>query len=258
MEKMTVKEIKIIADTLPQERYLELIQLLSRDHRTSVKKIALSLSKKLDDSRKEEQRLQQMFDLEKAFHQQKIELVGGVDEAGRGPLAGPVVAACVIFQDNPLIRGIDDSKKLSEDKREELFERIKETAYSFGIGMATHQEIDEHNIFQATMLAMRRAVAACTKPPQFVIVDGNQRIRQLEYPQKTFVKGDARSVSIASASILAKVTRDHIMREYARIYPEYGFEKHKGYGTKEHLEVIKKYGASEIHRRSFLNNIRVD
>lgn len=251
---MTLKEIKVVIESLPTERYPEMIAFLSKDERTEAKKIALSLSKKLDAIHREEERLIKMFHWEEHFQKQGLGLIGGIDEAGRGPLAGPVVAACVIFPSNPFIQGINDSKKLSKNKREELFERIIEKAFSYGIGMAEHEEIDQFNILEATMLAMRRAVAACPIKPEMVLVDGNQMIRRLNYPQKTLVQGDAKSSTIACASILAKVTRDRLMEDYAQIYPEYGFEKHKGYGTTEHIAMINKEGACKIHRKSFIHN----
>ncbi|MDO4721045.1 MAG: ribonuclease HII [Peptostreptococcaceae bacterium] len=255
MEKMSVKEIKRIADTLPKEKMPELIGLLVGDRRSSVKKIALSLSKKLEAFLREEERLKEMFAFEESFMRQGAGRIGGVDEAGRGPLAGPVCAACVVFRKNPMIEGINDSKKLSEKRREELFEQIVDGADAYGIGTADAAEIDESNILEATMLAMRRAVEACGEKPDFLLVDGNQMIRKLSLPQKTVVGGDARSLSIAAASILAKVSRDRLMGEFARLYPQYGFEKHKGYGTQEHREALQRYGPSPIHRRSFLTNI---
>lgn len=255
MEKMSVKEIKMIADTLPREKMPELIGLLVKDRRSSVKKIALSLSKKLDAFLREEERLKEMFAFEESFMHQGAGRIGGVDEAGRGPLAGPVCAACVVFRKNPMIEGINDSKKLSEKRREELFEQIVDRADAYGIGTADAAEIDERNILEATMLAMRRAVGACGEKPDFLLVDGNRMIRKLSLPQKTLIGGDARSLSIAAASILAKVSRDRLMGEFAGLYPQYGFEKHKGYGTEEHREALQRYGPSPIHRRSFLTNI---
>lgn len=257
MEHMTVKEIKAVADTLPKERYLEFIEQLLSDRRGSVRKLALTLSKKLDRLERERERLTHLFDLEEHFRRRQVFRIGGVDEAGRGPLAGPVVAACVLFDENPFIEGINDSKKLSEEKREQIFEQIISQAVSYGIGMADHREIDKFNILEATMLAMRRAIAACTVRPEFLLVDGNQMIRQMDCPQKTVVQGDAKSVSIAAASILAKVTRDRWMKEMAKRYPQYGFEKHKGYGTEEHRRVLLEQGPCEIHRMSFVKNLIV-
>lgn len=178
-------------------------------------------------------------------------IVCGIDEAGRGPLAGPVCAAAVILPDGCIIDGVNDSKKLTEKKREQLFEVIKETAVAYSIATADEKEIDEINILQATYLAMNRAFNGLKIKPDMALVDGN-RDPNLGIPTRTIVKGDANSMSIAAASILAKVTRDRFMLEMDKKYPEYQFAKHKGYGTKLHYEVLDKYGASEIHRMSFL------
>lgn len=178
----------------------------------------------------------------------------GVDEAGRGPLAGPVCAAAVILRDNQIIEGVNDSKKLSEKKREALFDVIREEALAYSIAFATVEEIEELNILNATMLAMKRAVEGLSTKADYALIDGN-KTPNLDIPCEYVIKGDANSMSIAAASILAKVSRDRLCREYAEKYPEYGFEKHKGYGTKAHTEAILKYGPCEIHRFSFLKKI---
>lgn len=175
----------------------------------------------------------------------------GIDEAGRGPLAGPVCAAAVILPEGCIIEGVNDSKKLTEKKREQLFDVIKEVAVAYSIATADEKEIDEINILQATYLAMHRAFDGLAVKPDIALVDGN-RDPNLGIPTRTIVKGDANSMSIAAASILAKVTRDRFMLEMDEKYPEYQFAKHKGYGTKLHYEMLDKYGASEIHRMSFL------
>jgi len=180
--------------------------------------------------------------------------VCGVDEAGRGPLAGPVCAAAVILPDGMIIEGVNDSKKLTEKKRELLFDVIKEKALAYSIAFATVEEIEEMNILNATMLAMKRAVEGLSVKADYAYIDGN-KLPPLEIPCEYVIKGDAKSMSIAAASILAKVSRDRLCLDYAKKYPEYGFEKHKGYGTKAHTEVIKKYGPCEIHRLSFLKKI---
>ena len=180
--------------------------------------------------------------------------VCGIDEAGRGPLAGPVCAAAVLLPEGLVIDGLNDSKKLSEKKRELLFPVIEENALAFGIGFADEKEIDEINILQATFLAMRRAFDAMQRRCDYVLVDGN-RMPPMPVPGETVVKGDAKSPSIAAASILAKVSRDRVMLEYAKQYPEYQFEKHKGYGTKAHVEALHAFGPSPIHRRTFLKKI---
>lgn len=179
----------------------------------------------------------------------------GIDEAGRGPLAGPVCAAAVILPVGCQIDGLDDSKKLSEKKREALFQPIISQAVSYGIGWASEAEIDERNILQATFLAMQRAVEAMELSPDYALVDGN-RMPVLEIPGRTIVKGDGKSPSIAAASILAKVSRDHLLRELDQQYPQYGFARHKGYGTKEHYAAIRQYGILPIHRRTFLKKMQ--
>ena len=180
--------------------------------------------------------------------------VCGVDEAGRGPLAGPVCAAAVILRDNQLIEGVNDSKKLSEKKREALFDKIKTESLAYSIAFATVEEIESLNILNATMLAMKRAVEGLKVRADYALIDGN-RLPRLDIPAEYVIKGDANSMSIAAASILAKVSRDRLCYEYAEKYPVYGFDKHKGYGTKAHTEAILKYGPCEIHRLSFLKKI---
>ena len=180
-----------------------------------------------------------------------LRLICGVDEAGRGPLAGPVCAAAVILPEHLQIPGLNDSKKLTDKKRRELFPVIQEQAIAYGIGLASESEIDEINILQATFLAMRRALDQLTVRPEIALIDGN-RETDFGLPVKTVVKGDSLSANIAAASILAKVTRDNLMVELAQKYPEYGFEIHKGYGTKAHYEALRTYGPCPIHRKTFL------
>ena len=180
--------------------------------------------------------------------------VCGVDEAGRGPLAGPVCAAAVILPENTIIDGVNDSKKLSEKKRESLFDVIKSSARSYCIAYATVEEIESMNILNATMLAMKRAVEGLDVKADYAMIDGN-RLPDLNIDSEFIIKGDAKSMSIAAASILAKVSRDRLLREYAKEYPEYQFDKHKGYGTKAHIEALKKYGPCPYHRMSFLGKI---
>jgi ribonuclease HII len=187
-------------------------------------------------------------------------LIAGIDEAGRGPLAGPVAAACVIFKsEGPFVKGADDSKKLSEKRRESLFEEIKEKSFAYGISLVDNHRIDEINILQATYEAMRNALEeaikmADDKMPGMLLVD-HVHIPQVEIPQISITHGDAQSVSIASASILAKVSRDRLMKQFDEEFPQYGFAKHKGYGTKAHYEAIAQYGPSEIHRMTFLKKL---
>lgn len=181
--------------------------------------------------------------------------VCGVDEAGRGPLAGPVCAAAVILPPNTTIDGVNDSKKLSEKKREMLFEVIKEQSVSYSIAFASVEEIEEMNILNATMLAMKRAIEGLDVKADYAMIDGN-RLPNLEIPAEYIIKGDAKSMSIACASILAKVSRDRLCYKYAEEYPQYGFDKHKGYGTKLHREAIIEYGPCPYHRISFLKKIK--
>ncbi len=194
------------------------------------------------------------LEYENIAYEKGYEKICGVDEAGRGPLSGPVCAAAVILPKGKIIEGVNDSKKLSEKKREQLFEVIKKEAAAYSIGWASVEEIESINILNAAMLAMKRAVEGLKTAPDFVYIDGN-KTPDLEIPCEAIVKGDAKSMSVAAASILAKVSRDRLMQEYAKQYPEYGFEKHKGYGTKLHNEAILKYGPTPIHRMSFLRKL---
>ncbi len=192
-----------------------------------------------------------MWEIENSLYSETVQLICGVDEAGRGPLAGPVCAAAVILPRDLQIPGLTDSKKLTDKKRRELFPVIQEQAVAYGIGLASEQEIDEINILQATFLAMRRALDQLSVRPDLALIDGN-RETDFGLPVKTVVKGDSLSANIAAASILAKVTRDNIMIQLSEQYPEYGFEIHKGYGTKAHYAALTEHGASPVHRRSFL------
>ena len=192
-----------------------------------------------------------MWEIEDSFYDQGLQVICGVDEAGRGPLAGPVCAAAVILPRGLEIPGLNDSKKLSDKRRRELFPEIQKQALAFGIGFASEKEIDAINILQATFLAMERALAQLPVKPELVLIDGN-REKDFGIPVKTVVKGDSLSANIAAASILAKVSRDDVMLEMARKYPQYGFEIHKGYGTKAHYDALRQFGPSPIHRQTFL------
>ena len=195
------------------------------------------------------------FSCENEARSKGYKLVCGVDEAGRGPLAGPVCAAAVILPDNCEIEGLNDSKKISEKKREALFDIIKEKAISYSIAYGSLEEIEEYNILEATYLAMNRAIEGLNTKADFALIDGNRVPKGIKIPCETVVKGDSKSCSIAAASILAKVTRDRLMLEYDKKYPQYLFAQHKGYGTKAHYEAIKQHGVCEIHRLSFLKNV---
>lgn len=195
--------------------------------------------------------IQNMWEIENQHYLNGIHMVAGVDEAGRGPLAGPVCAAAVILPANVDIPGLNDSKKLSDKQRRALFPMILEKAVAYGIAFATEQEIDDINILQATFLAMERAVSQLQTKPELLLIDGN-RNRDFGIPSETVIHGDSLSASIAAASVLAKVTRDDYMLEQAKAYPEYGFEIHKGYGTKAHYAALEKFGHCPLHRMSFL------
>lgn len=207
---------------------------------------------------KQKIRLIEMKAHEEALHDQGYEFIAGVDEVGRGPLAGPVVAAAVVLPPDFDVLGVDDSKKLSEKRREELFELIKDKAIAYGIGMANESVIDDINILQATKKAMTCAIENLTrelgKKPDYVLFDAIE-ISQIEIPQESIIKGDSKCIAIAAASILAKVTRDRMMVEYAKEYPGYAFEKNKGYGTKAHYEGIHEHGTCPIHRMTFLKKM---
>lgn len=192
-----------------------------------------------------------MWEIEQDFFQKGYQIICGVDEAGRGPLAGPVCAAAVILPPNIEISGLNDSKKLTDKKRRELFTIIKEKAVSYGIAFASHTEIDDINILQATYLAMERAIAQLSVRPDLALIDGN-RAKDFGVPVQTVIHGDSLSASIAAASILAKVTRDDYMEQMAKEYPQYGFEIHKAYGTKAHYAALAEFGPSPIHRKTFL------
>ena len=198
-----------------------------------------------------------MWEIENSHFEKGIKIICGVDEAGRGPLAGPVCAAAVILPPNAEIPGLNDSKKLTDKRRRELFPIIKEQAIAYGIGLASHEEIDEINILQATYLAMERALSQLNVQPELALIDGN-RAKDFGIPVQTVVKGDSLSASIAAASILAKVTRDDLMTQAAEDYPQYQFEVHKGYGTKAHYAALSEHGPSPIHRMTFLKKFYGD
>ncbi|CEN76574.1 ribonuclease HII [[Clostridium] sordellii] len=254
MKEKSVKEINSIIENISTDEYLKYIDILKDDERKSVKNIAVKLVKKLDKMRVENERLEMINIFENEGYEKGFTYIGGIDEAGRGPLAGPVVAAVVVFKPGTKIEGINDSKKLSEAKRDELFEIIKEEALDYGIGIVQKDEIDEYNILNATYMAMKKAVNCLKQKPDYLLVDA-AHIPDVDIEQKSIIKGDSKSISIAAASILAKVTRDSIMYEYDKMYPEYGFASHKGYGTDQHYKAIREHGITSIHRRSFLKNI---
>ncbi len=234
------------------EAYEAFCERYADDERAGVRTLIASARKKITAYNEEIKRLEVMRQYENSH--EDLQYICGIDEVGRGPLAGPVYAAAVILPKDAQILYINDSKKLSEKKREELYSEIMEKALAVGIGYSSHERIDEINILQATFEAMAMAVNNLSIKPELLLIDA-VHIPQLEnYKQESIIKGDAKSVSIAAASIVAKVTRDHIMEEMDRKYPGYGFASNKGYGSQDHIAAIKKMGPCEIHRRSFIKN----
>ena len=203
---------------------------------------------------KEQERLEKLKEIEKEWYKKGANKICGIDEAGRGPLAGPVVVAAVIMPSDSMIEGVNDSKKVSEKKREKLYDEIISNAITWGVGIIDQNEIDEINILNATKKGLTKALTELVEKPDIILVDALTGIDTLGIPYQSIIKGDAKSYSIAAASIIAKVTRDRIMRQWDEIYPEYGFEKHKGYGTKAHIEAIKNYGICPLHRKTFVKN----
>ncbi len=204
---------------------------------------------------KEEERLKQLKQIEEEIYNTGVETICGIDEAGRGPLAGPVVVAAVIMPRDSFIEGVNDSKKVSEKKRELLYDLITKEAIAWGVGIIDQKEIDRINILNATKEGLTTAIKNLEVKPDRIIVDALKGIDTLGIPYTSIIKGDAKCYSIAAASIIAKVTRDRIMRQWDEIYPQYGFEKHKGYGTAMHMQAIREYGLCPLHRRSFTKNI---
>lgn len=203
---------------------------------------------------KEEQRLLLLKERENELRKKGFQYICGIDEAGRGPLAGPVVIASVIMPADSMIEGVNDSKKISEKKREKIYEQILNEAISYGVAIIGQDEIDEINILNATKKGLTVSLQELSQKPELILVDALNGIDTLGIPYDSIIKGDAKCYSIAAASIIAKVTRDRIMREWDKVYPEYGFEKHKGYGTAAHIAAIKEYGLCPIHRKSFTKN----
>ena len=232
-----------------EEALIALCSNLRTDPRKSVQLLAEKAMKRLEKEKKELERVQGMIDFEREIAGSTIYC--GIDEAGRGPLAGPVVAAAVIMPRDGKIPYVNDSKQVSEKKREQLYEQILKEAVSYGVGIVDAKRIDEINILQATYEAMRKAIATLDVQPDILLNDA-VNIPLVNIKQVPIIKGDAKSISIAAASVLAKVTRDRIMEEYDKKYPEYGFAKHKGYGTKQHIQALEQFGASPIHRRTFI------
>ncbi len=249
-----INDIKEIFQAAGYEKLPELIKEYGQDERGGVRALVEKAKKRLTALEKEIARTEAMKEYEKKYKDYRW--ICGIDEVGRGPLAGPVVAGAVILPKDCGILYLNDSKQLSEKKREELYEVIMEQAVATGLGYVGPERIDEINILQATYEAMRQAVAALGVTPDILLNDA-VTIPQVEIRQVPIIKGDAKSISIAAASIIAKVTRDRLMVQYDEVFPEYGFASNKGYGAKKHLEALEKYGATPIHRKSFLKNLTV-
>ena len=247
----SIRAIRARLEEAGEQELAGLLACYEQDERSGVQQLVRTARRRMEKLEAERQRLCEMSAYERQYEAQGV--VCGIDEAGRGPLAGPVVAAAVILPADAGILYLNDSKKLSPSKRDELFDRIRERAVSFGVGMAGPERIDEINILNADYEAMREAVAALDPQPAVLLNDA-VTIPGLTARQVPIIHGDAKSVSIAAASIIAKVTRDRIMEAYDREYPEYGFARHKGYGTADHIAALKKYGPCSIHRRSFIGH----
>lgn len=252
--ELNISQIKVEISKIEIEDYPEYILLLKEDERAGVRQIAVSLEKKYQSYIKESIRIDQMREFEDRLYEQGYEYIAGIDEVGRGPLAGPVVSCALVLPQESHLLYINDSKKLSITKREALYEEIKQEAISMGIGIVDNDMIDEVNIYEATKQSMKDAIDNSQLAPQIVLIDA-MHIDGLHIPQKSIIRGDQKCYSVAAASIVAKVTRDKMMDTYDEMYPEYHFKSNKGYGTQEHIDAIRKYGTCPIHRMSFLNNI---
>ena len=251
MGRSDSEEIKKAFEQASEEQLPELIRRYGEDERATIRRLAEKHQKKLDALALERERMYQLFSYERQY--QDYEFICGIDEAGRGPWVGPVVAGAVILPKDCDILYVNDSKKLSEAKREELYDVIREKAVAWAVGMASEQRIDEINILQATYEAMRQAISKLSTPPSLLLNDA-VIIPGVDLPQVKIIKGDAKSASIGAASIMAKVTRDRMLLEFDQKWPEYHFAKNKGYGTKEHIEALRKYGPTPIHRKSFIHD----
>jgi ribonuclease HII len=252
MKKPTLKSLKEQADRMEAGEAFKWLTTISEEYGEYVKNLADLYYKRWQAIRSEEERLLKMSSMELEAYENGYSFVGGIDEAGRGPLAGPVVAACVILPPGVVLHKLNDSKKISESVRDELYVQIKEKALSYGIGIVESRIIDEINIYEATKKAMELAVNCMKIRPDFLIIDSVKL--SIDIPQRAVPKADQNSVSVAAASVLAKVTRDRIMKKMDEVYPGYGLAKHKGYGTKEHIMAIREKGLCPIHRISFTKN----
>jgi len=252
LTNLTISQVK----NLLQYKHISntLLSAMESDKRKGIQKLLVRYYREQDKTLKKQKKSEVMLSEERKLWSMGYTYLAGIDEAGRGPLAGPVVSACVILPKDCVLMGINDSKKLTSKKREEYFNVIMEKAVSVGIGIVDNNRIDRINIYNATIEAMIHAVNKSKIKPDFLLLDA-MKLNSIPIPQISFIGGDARSQTIAAASIIAKVTRDKIMIDFAKLYPEYGFDKHKGYATKIHINAIRKYGYTPIHRTSFLTNI---
>ncbi len=248
MSQLTIKEIENQLAMIHNEQD-QFLKDCENDSRKGVQVLLQRWRKKKAEEKALEQQFKEMTQYEQGLYNMGYRFIAGVDEVGRGPLAGPVVAAAVILPQDAFLPGLNDSKKLSEQKREELFQQITECAISIGIGIIPAEVIDEVNIYQATKQAMKKALTGLSEKPDHLLVDAMEI--PIDIPQTSIIKGDSKSVTIAASSIIAKVTRDRLMVRLGHEYPQYGFEKHMGYGTAYHLDALKKYGVTSEHRRSY-------
>lgn len=248
MKRLSIQEVKTILQTIENQDDPFLAQF-KNDSRKGVQQLLAKWQKNREQELADWDHYQYMMKYENKARVQGYNMIAGIDEVGRGPLAGPVVSAAVILPANCYIRGLNDSKKLNENKREELYDHIKTQAISIGIGVVDANDIDQINIYEATKKSMQLAILNLNVEPDFLLIDA-VKLNSI-YPEESIVKGDANSVSIAAASIIAKVTRDRMMKKFHQLYPEYHFDKNMGYGTQIHLDAINKYGPCEIHRKTF-------
>jgi ribonuclease HII len=253
MADQSLKQIKDELSKLELQELKSTIEIYKQDQRAGVKKLIEHYEKEIEKHTMELERIKSISQYEQQQYAKGKNYIAGIDEVGRGPLAGPVVTSCVILPKDCLIMGINDSKKLSQLKREELYIKIQQQAIAITIGIVDVDTIDNINILQATYKAMQQAIEKLSQKPDILLVDA-VTIPDIDVEQLGIIKGDAKSITIGAASIIAKVTRDRMMDDYHELFPEYGFDKNKGYGTAEHIEAIKKYGLCPIHRRTFVKN----
>lgn len=254
LEKLSVKEIDKMLKEIHVLNYPQYIPQLLKDKRQSINKIGNRLKKAYEKYNEDYKRVMNLWKYEREIFQRGYNLVAGIDEAGRGPLAGPVVAAAVILPKDLFVEGINDSKQISKTKRETIYDIIQKEALGIGIGLVDNEVIDKINILNATKLAMKKALEKIQTPPQYVLIDALE-LTDINIKQTPIIGGDSKSISIAAASIVAKVFRDKAMEEYGVLYPDYDFDIHKGYPTAKHYEAIKKYGITPIHRKTFLKSM---